>query len=52
MWYNLNFNSEIWDLMIEEAKVKVKLPYPLYEGSRGRADEAPSILKLGILSTH
>jgi len=23
MWYNLNFNSEIWDLMIEEAKVKV-----------------------------
>jgi hypothetical protein len=38
--------------MIEESKVKVKLPCPLYEGSRGREDEAPSILKLGILSTH
>jgi hypothetical protein len=38
--------------MIEESKVKVKLPFPLYEGSRGREDEAPSILKRGILSTY
>jgi hypothetical protein len=38
--------------MIVEAKVKVKLPCPLNEGSRGRVDEAPSILKLGILSTN
>lgn len=52
MWYNLNFDTEIWDLMIVEAKVKVKLPCPLNEGSRGRVDEAPSILKLGILSTN
>ena len=52
MWYNLNFSTEIWDLKIEEAKVKVKLPCSFYEGSRGREDEAPSILKRGTLPTH
>jgi len=49
---NLKFNDRRNQGKGRRNQGKGKLPCPLYEGSRGREDEAPYIRKPGILSTH